>query len=32
MAPIYLNDFDDLAIKALACELDTFIANVHDDV
>jgi len=32
MAELYPNDFDDLAIEALACELDTFIANVHDDV
>jgi len=32
MAKLYPNNFDDLAIEALACELDTFMANVHDDV
>jgi len=32
MAELSPNDFDDLAIEAVACELDTFIANVHDDV
>ena len=32
MTQLYLDDFDDLAIEALACELDTFIANVVDDV
>ena len=28
--PLYPDDFDNLTIEALACELDTFIANVHD--
>ena len=32
MVRLYPDDFDDLAIEALACELDTFIGNVHDDV
>ena len=32
MAQLYPDDFDDFAIEALACELDTFIANVTDDV
>jgi len=32
MAQLYPDDFDDLAIKALACKLDTFIANVVDGV
>ena len=32
MAQLYPEDFDDLAIETLACELDTFIANVADDV
>jgi len=32
MAQLYPDDFDDLAIETLACELDTFIANVADDV
>jgi len=32
MARLYPDDFDDLAIEALDCELDTFIGNVHDDV
>ena len=32
MAQLYPDDFDDFSIEALACELDTFIANVIDDV
>ena len=32
MAQLYPDDFDDLAIETLACELDTFIANAADDV
>ena len=31
MAQLYPNDFDELGIEALSCELDTFIINVHDD-
>ena len=31
MTQLYPNDFDELGIKALSCELDTFIVNVHDD-
>jgi len=32
MTRLYPDDFDDLAIEALACELDTFIDVVHDDI
>jgi len=31
MAQLYPDDFDELGIEALSCELDTFIINVHDD-
>jgi len=31
MAQLYLDDFDELGIEALSCELDTFIINVYDD-
>ena len=31
MAQLYPNDFDELGIETLSCELDTFIINVHDD-
>jgi len=31
MALLYPDDFHDLAIETLACKLDTFITNVHDD-
>jgi len=30
-AQLYPDDFDELGIEALSCELDTFIINVHDD-
>jgi len=32
LARLYPKDFGDLAIEELACELDTLIANVHNDV
>ena len=28
---MYPDDFDELGIEPLSCELDTFIINVHDD-
>jgi len=31
MARLYPDDFDELGIEALSCELDTFIINGHDD-
>ena len=31
MAQLYPDDFDELGIETLSCELDTFIVNVHDD-
>jgi len=31
MAQLDPDDFEELGIEALNCELDTFIINVHDD-
>ena len=31
MAQLYPDDFDELGIEALSCELNTFIINVHDE-
>jgi len=31
MAQLYHDDFDELAIKTLSCELNTFIINEYDD-
>jgi len=31
MGQLYPDDFNELGIEALSCELNTFIINVHDD-